>query len=184
MFHRFPELFEFCNSLMLEDGPAIEDRNAFKTELGREGEWAEIHQHARDLGAVEGRTSGTGKSIGKLVAGSMVRRSLCALDLQGAAGTLGRPEDAEVAGKFRRCCALTPGTRVGGGTDESCATSLPNACLACPVTSGSTRTCRSARFRPRDARKQRERSRHELRRYLGSEFRETARKWIDANAPK
>ena len=23
----FPELFEFCNSLMLEDGPAIEDRS-------------------------------------------------------------------------------------------------------------------------------------------------------------
>jgi alkylation response protein AidB-like acyl-CoA dehydrogenase len=41
----FPELFEYCSSLML-DG---------------EGERAEVHQHARDLGAVEGRAAGAGE---------------------------------------------------------------------------------------------------------------------------
>ncbi|MGY3369580.1 alkylation response protein AidB-like acyl-CoA dehydrogenase [Bradyrhizobium sp. GM2.4] len=59
----FPELFEYCSSLMLDDGPAIEDR-AVRAKLAS---WAakasgtEIHQHARDLGAVEGRASGTGE---------------------------------------------------------------------------------------------------------------------------
>ena len=59
----FPELFEFCNSLMLEDGPAIEDRNV-RSKLAN---WAvkasglKYTSHARDLGAVEGRSSGAGK---------------------------------------------------------------------------------------------------------------------------
>src|SRR5207248_3336704 len=95
-------------------------------------------------------------------------------------------------------------------------TSSPSACLGCPAISGSTRTCRSTRYRPRE-----ELSRHSgMRRQAqtrnpeiwieipGSryarpgmtgkeeaamnfddtpqeaEFRTTARKWIDANAPK
>src|ERR1700687_3325256 len=32
---------------------------------------------------------------------------------------------------------------------KSCATSSPSACLACPATSASTRTCRSTKSRPR-----------------------------------
>ena len=59
----FPELFEFCNSLMLEDGPAIEDRSV-RSKLAN---WAvkasglKYTSHARDLGAVEGRSPGTGE---------------------------------------------------------------------------------------------------------------------------
>ena len=41
-----------------------------------------------------------------------------ALDLQGAAGALSGPEDAEVAGKFQAMLLRAPGTRVEGGTDE------------------------------------------------------------------
>ena len=41
-----------------------------------------------------------------------------ALDLQGAAGALNGPEDAEVAGKFQAMLLRAPGTRVEGGTDE------------------------------------------------------------------
>ena len=41
-----------------------------------------------------------------------------ALDLQGAAGVVSGPEDAEVAGKFQAMLLRAPGTRVEGGTDE------------------------------------------------------------------
>ena len=59
----FPEMFEFCSNLMLEDGLAIDDR-ATRSKLGKlggEGERAEIHQLPRDLGVVQGRSSGSGE---------------------------------------------------------------------------------------------------------------------------
>ena len=59
----FPELFEFANTLMLDDGPAIENRGgALETgELGGARQRLEIHQLPRHLGVVEGRTAGAGK---------------------------------------------------------------------------------------------------------------------------
>ena len=88
-------------------------------ELGGEGERAEIHQHARDLGAVEGRSSGTGE---------FHRQAGGGLDGPGRRDVRARPagrrrraeraEDAEVAGKFQAMLLRAPGTRVEGGTDE------------------------------------------------------------------
>ena len=59
----FPEMFEFCSNLMTDDGLAIDDpaTRSKLAELGGEGERAEIHQLPRDLVAVEGRASGSGK---------------------------------------------------------------------------------------------------------------------------
>jgi alkylation response protein AidB-like acyl-CoA dehydrogenase len=66
-----------------------------------------------------GERPGPENSIGKLVAGSMIQEvAMYALDLQGAAGVLSGPEDAEVAGKFQAMLMRSPGTRVEGGTDE------------------------------------------------------------------
>jgi len=117
----FPELFEFCNSLMLEDGPAIEDRNV-RSKLAN---WAVKasglkYTSMRAISALsKGDRPGPENSIGKLVAGSMVQEvAMYALDLQGAAGALSGPEDAEIAGKFQAMLLRAPGTRVEGGTDE------------------------------------------------------------------
>src|SRR6266436_4234210 len=117
----FPELFEFCNSLMLEDGPAIEDRNV-RSKLAN---WAVKasglkYTSMRAISALsKGDRPGPENSIGKLVAGSMVQDvAMYAFDLQGAAGVLSGPEDAEVAGKFQAMLLRAPGTRVEGGTDE------------------------------------------------------------------
>jgi hypothetical protein len=116
-----PELFEFCSSLMLEDGPAIEDRNV-RSKLAN---WAVKasglkYTSMRAISALsKGERPGPENSIGKLVAGSMVQDvAAYALDLQGAAGVLSGPEDAEVAGKFQAMLLRAPGTRVEGGTDE------------------------------------------------------------------
>src|SRR6186713_1373835 len=117
----FPELFDFCNSLMLDDGPAIEDRNV-RSRLANYAVKASGLKYTsmRAISALsKGDRPGPENSIGKLVAGSMVQEvAMYALDLQGAAGALSGPEDAEVAGKFQAMLLRAPGTRVEGGTDE------------------------------------------------------------------
>src|SRR4030095_15710217 len=117
----FPELFEFCNNLMLEDGPAIDDRGV-RSKLAN---WAVKasglkYTSMRAISALsKGERPGPENSIGKLVAGSMVQDvAAYALDLQGAAGVLGGGEGAEAAGKFQAMLLRAPGTRVEGGTDE------------------------------------------------------------------
>ena len=117
----FPELLEFCSNLMLEDGLAIDDRNV-RSKLAN---WAVKasglkYTSMRAISALsKGERPGPENSIGKLVAGSMVQDvATYALDLQGAAGVLSGPEDAEVAGKFQAMLLRAPGTRVEGGTDE------------------------------------------------------------------
>src|ERR1700730_11241842 len=117
----FPELFEFCNNLMLDDGPAIDDRNV-RSKLAN---WAVRasglkYTSMRAISALsKGERPGPENSIGKLVAGSMIQDvAAYALDLQGAAGVLSGPEDAEAAGKFQAMLLRAPGTRVEGGTDE------------------------------------------------------------------
>jgi alkylation response protein AidB-like acyl-CoA dehydrogenase len=116
----FPELFEFCNNLMLDDGPAIENRNV-RSKLAN---WAVKasglkYTSMRTISALsKGERPGPENSIGKLVAGSMVQDvAMYALDLQGAAGVLSGPE-AELAGRFQAMLLRSPGTRVEGGTDE------------------------------------------------------------------
>src|SRR6201989_767821 len=87
----FPELFEFCNSLMLEDGPAIDDRSV-RSKLAN---WAVKasglkYTSMRNISALsKGERPGPENSIGKLVAGSMIQDvAMYAMDLQGAAGML------------------------------------------------------------------------------------------------
>src|SRR5664280_2047711 len=117
----FPELFEFCSNLMLEDGLAIDDRNV-RSKLAN---WAVRasglkYTSMRAISALsKGERPRPENPSGKLVAGAMVQDvATYALDLQGAAGVLSGPEDAEAAGKFQAMLLRAPGTRVEGGTDE------------------------------------------------------------------
>ena len=117
----FHLIFEFCNSLMLENGPAIDDRNV-RSKLAN---WAVKasglkYTSMRAISALsKGERPGPENSIGKLVAGAMIQDvAAYALDLQGAAGVLSGPEDAEALGKFQAMLLRAPGTRVEGGTDE------------------------------------------------------------------
>ncbi|MDU3132597.1 MAG: acyl-CoA dehydrogenase [Bradyrhizobium sp.] len=116
----FPELFAFCSNLMLDDRPAIEDRNV-RSKLAS---WAVKasglkYTSMRAISALsKGERPGPENSIGKLVAGPMIQDvAAYALDLQGAAGVLSGSE-AELAGKFQAMLLRAPGTRVEGGTDE------------------------------------------------------------------
>ncbi|MGM4916678.1 acyl-CoA dehydrogenase [Tardiphaga sp. 813_E8_N1_3] len=117
----FPELFEFCSSLMLDDGPAIDDP-AVRSKLANWAVRASGLRYTafRSISALSrGERPGPENSIGKLVAGAMLQDvATYALDLQGAAGVLNGPEDAEVAGKFQAMLLRSPATRVEGGTDE------------------------------------------------------------------
>ena len=106
---------------MLEDGLAIDDRSV-RSKLAN---WAVRasglkYTSMRAISALsKGERPGPENSIGKLVAGSMIQDvAAYALDLQGAAGVLSGPEDAEAAGKFQAMLLRAPGTRVEGGTDE------------------------------------------------------------------
>lgn len=117
----FPELFDFVSNLALEDGPAI-DNPAVRSKLAN---WAVRasglrYTSFRSISALSrGERPGPENSIGKLVAGAMTQEvATYALDLQGAAGVLSGPEDAEVAGKFQAMLLRSPATRVEGGTDE------------------------------------------------------------------
>src|SRR5258707_4043759 len=98
----FPELFEFCSNLMLEDGLAIDDR-AVRSKLAN---WAVKasglkYTSMRAISALsKGERPGPENSIGKLVAVSMVQDvAAYALDLQVAAGVLSGPQDSEAAGE-------------------------------------------------------------------------------------
>jgi alkylation response protein AidB-like acyl-CoA dehydrogenase len=117
----FPELFDYCSSLMLEDGPAIEDRSV-RSRLANYAVKASGLRYTsmRAISALSrGERPGPENSIGKLVAGSMIQEvAMYALDLQGAAGVVSGAEDAEVAGRFQAMLLRAPGTRVEGGTDE------------------------------------------------------------------
>ena len=118
----FPELFEFCNSLMLDDGPAIEDRSV-RSKLANwavQRERAEIHQHARDLGAVEGRAAGTGEFDRQAGGGldDAGRRDLRARPAGRGRRAERRRTMPKPPANSRRCCCARPRTRVEGGTDE------------------------------------------------------------------
>jgi alkylation response protein AidB-like acyl-CoA dehydrogenase len=117
----FAELFEFCNNLMTEDGPAIDDR-ATRSKLAS---WAVKNSGLkytsyRAVSALsKGERPGPENSIGKLVAGTMLQDiAAYALDLQGAAGVLTDPQVAEAAGQFQTLLMSSPSTRIAGGTDE------------------------------------------------------------------
>jgi alkylation response protein AidB-like acyl-CoA dehydrogenase len=117
----FPELFAFCNDLMLEDGPAIEDKNV-RSKLAS---WAVKasglkYTSYRSISALSrGDRPGPENSIGKLVAGTMLQDiAMFAMDLQGAAGALTDADSVAVGGQFQAILLRSPSDRIAGGTDE------------------------------------------------------------------
>ncbi len=117
----FPELFEFCNRLVTEDGAALDDRSV-RSKLAN---WAVRasglrYTSYRTISALSrGERPGPENSIGKLVAGAMIQDvAMYALDLQGAGGVLAGADNDEQAGKFQAMLLRSPATRVEGGTDE------------------------------------------------------------------
>ena len=112
-----PELFEFCNNLMLDDGLAINHRDV-RSKLAN---WAVKasglrYSSLRAISALsKGERPGPENSIGKLVAGAMVQDiAAYALDLQGAAGVLSGSGEAEVAGKFQAMLLARAGNACRG----------------------------------------------------------------------
>jgi alkylation response protein AidB-like acyl-CoA dehydrogenase len=131
----FSEIFEFCNNLMLEDGPAIDDR-ATRSKLAN---WAVKNSGLkytsyRAVSALsKGDRPGPENSIGKLVAGSMLQDiATYAMDLQGAAGALNDPQIAEAAGQFQQMLLSSPSMRIAGGTDEILRNIIAERVLALP----------------------------------------------------
>src|SRR6201994_1317812 len=117
----FPEMFEFCSNLMLEDGPAIDDR-ATRSKLAN---WAVKssglkYTSYRAISALsKGERPGPENSIGKLVAGSMLQDiATYAMDLEGAAGALAGASEEVANGQFQQMLLSSPSMRIAGGTDE------------------------------------------------------------------
>ena len=118
----FPEMFEFCSNLMTDDGLAIDDpRHALETRaVGGEGERAEIHQLPRDLVALQGRPSGSGKFDRQAGRPASMLQDIAtyAMDLEGAAGALTGEAEEEARGQFQQMLLSSPSMRIAGGTDE------------------------------------------------------------------
>ncbi len=178
----FPELFEFCSNLMLEDGLAIDDRGV-RSKLAH---WAVRasglkYTSMRAISALsKGERPGPENSIGKLVAGSMVQDvAAYALDLQGAAGVLSGPEDAEAAGKFQAMLLRAPGTRVEGGTDEIMRNIIAERVLGLP---GDIRVDKDVPFNKIPTKGSLAMNFDDTPQEAA--FRAEARQWVDANAPK
>src|SRR5438477_918328 len=117
----FPELFEFCSQLTLEDGPALSD----PTVRSKLATWAVRtsglkYTSYRAISALsKGERPGPENSIGKLVAGTTLQEiAAFAVELQGAAGVLSDPEAADAAGQFQATFLRSPSSRIAGGTDE------------------------------------------------------------------
>ncbi|MBR0754423.1 acyl-CoA dehydrogenase [Bradyrhizobium jicamae] len=117
----FPELFDFCNSLMLEDGPAIQDRSV-RSRLANYAVKASGLKYTsmRAISALSnGERPGPENSIGKLVLGAMLQDiASYAMDLEGAAGALTSADEEIVNGQFQQMLLTSPSMRIAGGTDE------------------------------------------------------------------
>ena len=106
---------------MLEDGPAIDDKNVRSKLAG----WAVKasglkYTSYRSISALsKGQRPGPENSIGKLVAGTMLQDiATYAMDLQGAAGVLTGEDSVAVDGQFQSILLRAPSDRIAGGTDE------------------------------------------------------------------
>jgi alkylation response protein AidB-like acyl-CoA dehydrogenase len=113
-------MFEFCNQLTLDDGPAIENR-AVRSKLAT---WAVRtsglkYSSYRTMSALsKGERPGPENSIGKLVAGSTLQDiAAFAVELQGAAGVISDPS-TDTTGDFQAMLLRSPASRIAGGTDE------------------------------------------------------------------
>ena len=117
----FPELLDYCMSLQLDDGPAIND-SMVRSRLATYAVRASGLKYTamRSISALsKGETPGPENSIGKLVAGaSMQELAMFALDLQGQGGVATDPATQAAGARFQAMLLRSPATRVEGGTDE------------------------------------------------------------------
>jgi acyl-CoA dehydrogenase len=117
----FAELFDYCLNFETEDGPAIDDRMV-RSRLAQYAVKASGLKYTgmRAISALsKGETPGPENSIGKLVAGATMQElAMFALDLQGQAGVMLDPEQAQAGARFQAMLLRSPATRVEGGTDE------------------------------------------------------------------
>lgn len=117
----FPELFDYCMNLQTMDGPAIDDA-AVRSRLAQYAVKASGLKYTgmRAISALsKGETPGPENSIGKLVAGATMQElAMFALDLQGQAGVMNNPGEADAGARFQQMLLRSPATRVEGGTDE------------------------------------------------------------------
>ncbi len=117
----FPELWDFVSAAETERGPALDDP-LVRSKLAN---WAARasglkYTSYRAISALsKGELPGPENSIGKLVSGSMLQEiASFALDLQGEAGILLDPAQAEAAARFQAMLLRSPAVRIEGGTDE------------------------------------------------------------------
>src|ERR1700758_756538 len=117
----FPEMFEFCPNLMLEDGLAIDDR-ATRSKLAS---WAvkasglKFTSYRAISALSKGERPGPENSIGKLVAGTMLQDiATYAMVLEGAAGGGAGAAGEGANGQFQQMLLSSPSMRIAGGTDE------------------------------------------------------------------
>ncbi len=117
----FPEAFDFASATETADGPAL-DNPAVRSKLAN---WAARasglkYTSYRAISSLsKGETPGPENSIGKLVSGAMLQEvAMFALDLQGEAGILLDPAQAEAAARFHAILLRSPAVRIEGGTDE------------------------------------------------------------------
>jgi acyl-CoA dehydrogenase len=117
----FPEIWEFVSRFETPDGPALEDAAV----RSRVAQWAARasglkYTSYRGISSLSrGETPGPENSIGKLVSGSMLQEiAMFAVDLQGEAGILTDPAQAETAARFQAILMRSPAVRIEGGTDE------------------------------------------------------------------
>jgi alkylation response protein AidB-like acyl-CoA dehydrogenase len=117
----FAELFDYVRGLETARGKAVDD----PATVSKLASWAVRtsglkYTAFRSITALsKGQQPGPENSIGKLVASSTMQDiAMFALDLQGQAGMLMNPEEAEAAAKFQAMLMRSPGGRIAGGTDE------------------------------------------------------------------
>ncbi|HVZ06721.1 acyl-CoA dehydrogenase family protein [Rhodopila sp.] len=113
------ELVAFCRCFPSAADPAVNDpavRDRLATWFARASGLE--HTMMRTISALSaGRQPGPENSIGKLVAGDMVQDiASFALDLQGMAGSVLLPDDAER--RFQNLLLTAASVRIGGGTAE------------------------------------------------------------------
>src|SRR5690349_19827335 len=117
----FAEVFDYVRDCETSSGKAIDD----PATVSKLATWAVRtsglkYTAFRSITALsKGQQPGPENSIGKLVASSMTQDiAMFALDLQGQAGLLMNPEEAEASAKFQATLMRSPGGRIAGGTDE------------------------------------------------------------------
>ena len=117
----FAELFAWCLGAELDGQPAIENA-AVRSRLAQFAVRASGLKYTamRAITALSrGQLPGPENSIGKLVAGNTMQElAMFALDLQGEAGVLTHPDEAQSSGRFQAMLLRSPGTRIEGGSDE------------------------------------------------------------------